>query len=81
MQQPLALLTRNATIFWEHEVFVDCCHSNTAIYIFSVIFSKKVQSVKIMEKISVLILVLLTNICFIIRMLLLTIPNVSLNLV
>ena len=81
MQQPLALLTRNATIFWEHEVFVDRCHSNTAIYIFSVIFSKKVQSVKIMEKISVLILVLLTNICFIIRMLLLTIPNVSLNLV
>ena len=34
MQQPLALLTKNATIFWEHEVFVDCCHSNTAIYIF-----------------------------------------------
>ncbi len=30
----LALLTKNATIFWEHEVFLDCCHSNTAIYIF-----------------------------------------------
>ncbi len=40
----LALLTKNATIFWEHEVFVDCCHSNMAIYI----FSKK--TVKIMEK-------------------------------
>ncbi len=36
MQQPLALLTKKATIFWEHEVFVDCCHSNTGIYIFSV---------------------------------------------
>ncbi len=33
--------TKNATIFWEHEVFVDCCHSNTAIYIFSVFFPKK----------------------------------------
>ena len=33
MQQPLALLTKNTTIFSEHEVFVDCCHSNTAIYI------------------------------------------------
>ncbi len=42
MQQPLALLIKNATIFWEHEVFVDCCHSNTAIYIFSVFFFKTV---------------------------------------
>ncbi len=44
----LALLTKNATIFWEHEVFVDCCHSNTKIYIFSIFFFKK--TVKIMEK-------------------------------
>ncbi len=58
----LALLTKNATIFWEHEVFVYCCHSNTAIYIFSVFFFQK--TVKIMEKISVLILVLLTNYLF-----------------
>ncbi len=43
----LALLTKNATIFWEHEVFVDCCHSNMAIYIFSIFFLKKL---KIMEK-------------------------------
>ena len=43
MQQPLALLTKNTTIFWEHKVFVDCCHSNTEIYIFSVFFSKKAQ--------------------------------------
>ena len=35
MQQPLALLTKHATIFWEHEVFVDCCHSNTTDYIFN----------------------------------------------
>ncbi len=46
----LALLTKNAIIFWEHEVFVDCCHSNTAIYNFSVFFFK---TVKIMEQISV----------------------------
>ena len=51
MKQPLALLTENATIFWEHEAFADYCHSNMAIYIFSVFFSKKVQnSVKIIEK-------------------------------
>ena len=43
MQQPLALLTKNTTIFWEHEVFVDCCHSNTAIYIFSLFFQKKIK--------------------------------------
>ena len=55
MQQPLALLTKNATIFSEHEVFVDCCHSNTVIYIFSIFFFQK--SMKIMEKILVLILV------------------------
>ncbi len=64
----LALLTKNATIFWEHEVFVYCCHSNTAIYIFSVFFFQK--TVKVLEKISVLILVLLTNFNFVIRMLL-----------
>ena len=73
MQQPLPLLTKNATIFWEHEVFIDSCqqeqHGN--LYFFCIFFSKKAQkSVKIMQKISVLILVLLTNICFIIRMLL-----------
>ena len=51
MQQPLELPTKNATIFWEHEVFVDCFHSNTAIYIFSVFFSKKAQkSVTITQK-------------------------------
>ena len=44
----LALLTKNATIFWEHEVFVDCYHSNTAIYFFSVFFFQK--TMKIMEK-------------------------------
>ncbi len=44
MPQPLALLTKNATIFWEHEVFVNRCHSNTAIYIFSVVFSKKCEN-------------------------------------
>ena len=37
----LAYLTKNATIFWEHEVFAHCCHSNTAIYIFSVFFFSK----------------------------------------
>ncbi len=43
----LALLTKNATIFWEHEVFVDCCHSNTAIYnrvFFLYIFSKNYEN-------------------------------------
>ena len=34
------LITNNATIFSEHEVFVDCCRSNTAIYIFLYIFCK-----------------------------------------
>ncbi len=70
----LAQLTKNAIIFWEHEVFV---HSNTAIYIFFCIFFQK--TVKIMEKISVLILVLLTN--FIFCHPYVTMPNVSLNLV
>ncbi len=65
MQRPLALLIKNSTIFWEHEVFVDCCHSNTGIYIFSVVFFQ--NSVKIMEKITVLILVLLTNFILIIQ--------------
>ncbi len=61
MQQPLALLTKNETIFWEHEVFIDCYHSNTAIYIFPGFFSKKAQKgVKIVQKVSVLILILLT---------------------
>ncbi len=45
MQQPLALLTKNAIIFGEHEVFVDCCHSNTAIYIFLYFFQKKLKKV------------------------------------
>ena len=57
MQQPLGLLIKNVTIFWEHQVFVDCCHSNTAIYIFCVyFFFRKLssKSVKIMEKRSVL---------------------------
>ena len=36
--QTLALLTNNATISSVHEVFVDCCHSNTAIYILSAYF-------------------------------------------
>ncbi len=29
--ETLTLLTNNATIFLEHEVFVDCCHSNMEI--------------------------------------------------
>ncbi len=37
-------LPLNETIFWEHEVFVDCCHSNTAIYIFPVFFFKKFEN-------------------------------------
>ncbi len=73
----LAQLTKNAIIFWEHEVFVCCCHSNTAIYIFFCIFFQ--ETVKIMEKISVLILVLLTNFIFCDPYV--TMPNVSLNLV
>ncbi len=43
----LALLTKNAIIFWEHEVLVGCSHSNTEIHIFSVLLFPK--SVKIME--------------------------------
>ena len=73
----LALLTKNATIFWEHEVFVHCCHSNSAIYIFSAFFFQKTG--KIMGKVSVLILVLLTNCLFCHPYV--TMPNVSLNLV
>ncbi len=71
------LTNQNATICWEHEVLVHGCHSNTAIYIFSVFFFQK--TVKIMEKISVLILVLLTNFLFCHPYV--TMPNVSLNLV
>ena len=60
MQQPLALPTKNATIFWEPEVLLDYCHSNMAIYIFAVFFfqksSKKCENI---GKTSVLILVLL----------------------
>ena len=37
-------LTKNATIFWEHEAFVDCCNSNTVIYIFSVFFFKNCEN-------------------------------------
>ncbi len=37
----LAQVTKNAIIFWEHEVLVHCCHSNTAIYIFFCIFFQK----------------------------------------
>ena len=73
----LAKLTKNATIFWEHEVFVYCCDSNTAIYIFSVFFFQK--TVKIMKKISLLILVLL--IIFLFCHLYFTMPNMSFNLV
>ena len=36
-----ALLTKNEIIFWEHDVFVGCCHSNTEIHIFSVLFFPK----------------------------------------
>ncbi len=42
----LSPLTKNATIFWEHEVFVDCCHSNTVIYIFSVLKKKSKKNRK-----------------------------------
>ncbi len=52
-----------------HAVFVDqCCHGNTAIYIFSVLFFQK--GVQIMGKISVLILGFVKKNHFIIRMLL-----------
>ncbi len=44
MQQPLVLLIKNAIIFWEHEVFIDCCHSNMATYIFSEFFSKQYEN-------------------------------------
>jgi hypothetical protein len=46
MQQPLALLPKNATIFLEHEVFKaawGCCHGNTIgihIFVFFLIKSK-----------------------------------------
>ena len=73
----LALLTKNATIFWEHEVFLECCHSNTTIYIFLYFFQK---IMKIMEKILVLILVLLTNFLYC-HPYVITMPNVSLNLI
>ncbi len=78
MQQPLALLTNNATIFWEHEVFLDCCHSITAIYIFSIFFFKKYENNG--KNISF-------NLGFIDKFFILssvyviTMPNVSLNLV
>ena len=72
----LAILTKTATIFWEHEVCVDCCHSNTEIYIFSVFFFKNCEN---NGKISVLILVLLT--IFLFCHLYVTILSVSLNLV
>ncbi len=81
MQQPLDLLTKNATIFWEHEVFVDCCHSNLAIYIFfvfSFVYFYIFKSVKIMEKITVVILVLSTIFCFVIPHVIM--PNVGMNL-
>ncbi len=81
MHQPLPLLTKNETIFWEHKIFVNCCHSNTAIYIFCVFFFLKLssRSVKIMGK----------NICFNLGFIdkylfchpYVTMPNVSLNLV
>ncbi len=41
----LALLTKNATIFWGHEVFVYCCHTNTAIHIFSVFFFQNCENI------------------------------------
>ena len=45
MQQPLPLLIKNATIFWEHEVCIDCCHCNTATYIFFLgFFSKQCEN-------------------------------------
>ena len=44
MQQPLALLIKNATIFWEHEVFVDYCHSNTQFIFFLYFFSKQCEN-------------------------------------
>ncbi len=72
----LAQLTKNATIFWEHEVFVHCCHSNTAIYIFSVFFFKNCENNG--KNISF-------NLGFVDKFLFchpyVTMPNVSLNLV
>ncbi len=62
--------------FGKHEVFVDCCHSNTAIYNFSVFFFKTVK-ILLMEQISVLILVLMRNVLFCDPYV--TMPNVSLT--
>ncbi len=51
MQQLLALLTKNATIFWENEVFVVLSQQHGNLIYFSAFFSRKVKkSVKIMEK-------------------------------
>ncbi len=35
------LTNQECNYIWEHEVFADCCHSNTAIYIFSIYFFQK----------------------------------------
>ncbi len=38
------VITKNATIFWEHEVFVvDCCQQNGNLYFFC-IFLKKCEN-------------------------------------
>ena len=45
---PLVIITNNATIFSEHEVLVDCCHSCTATCISLVkSFQKGIKIIKI----------------------------------
>ncbi len=44
MQQPLALLTKNATIFWEHEVFVIVVIAIWQFIFFLYFFSKKCEN-------------------------------------
>ena len=81
MQQPLALLTKNATIFWEHEVFIDSCqqqqHGN--LYFFCIFFKKSSKKCENNAK------NISFNLGFINKYLFyhpyVTMPNVSLNLV
>ena len=71
----LALLTKTAKIFWEHEVFWIVVITTWQFISFLHFFSKKCEN---NEKISVLILVLITNV-FLICHPYVTMPNVSLK--
>ena len=79
MQQPLALLTKNATIFWEHEVFIDCCHQHGNLYFFCIFFKKSSKKCENNAKISVFYLGFINKYLFYHPHV--TMPNVSLNLV